>query len=181
MTRRHCPAASPPLFPSAVVVIGLASAAAFWSLIGWDIDRTVGPDGGLEGPLQPWQGWGFVATAVLIAVVSGAAGRGRELVAAMTATLTLSGWVWVRLYAGPGLGGQGGVGVMMTCAGTLAGTSVIAALAARRRDRRWVWVAPPCWPVPPDGWRPVPGWRPDAAWPPAPPQHVFWRRARHLG
>jgi hypothetical protein len=70
------------------VVVCLVSLIGYTALLGWDQKRTLGPDGYLHGPYEPWQ---VVALGTVVAIATGWAGWRRDgLIAASAATVTLT-------------------------------------------------------------------------------------------
>jgi hypothetical protein len=121
-----------------VAVVAVVTACGYLALLGWGHEKTLGADGDLHGPYEPWQVIALVAVLGVLAVWTG--WRGRFGLGTVVATFVLT-LLW-SIDAATGSGGDGlwPVGAGMVFAGTAGGFVVVSALAkhvrATRRARR---------------------------------------------
>jgi hypothetical protein len=70
------------------VVVCLVSVAGYLALLGWDQDKTIGADGYLHGPYEPWQ---VAALCAVVGVAAAWAGwRNDAVLGAVAATMTIA-------------------------------------------------------------------------------------------
>lgn len=121
--------------PRAVAVVGVASLAAHLAWLGWDRERTYGPEG-TTGPYESWQVLGLALT--VAAVVAWAGWRAQPGAAVVTSTLVITSAWSVSAATDPDVEGVNlwPIGAMMLLVSVAAGTSAVAYAAAGVRARR---------------------------------------------
>jgi hypothetical protein len=121
-----------------VAVVTVVTVIGYLTLLGWDQEKTLGADGYLHGPYEPWQVIALVAVLGVLAVWAGWRGRFGLGTVAATVVLTL---VWsIDAATDSDSDGLWPVGAGMVFIGTAGGFIAVSAFAnhvhAMRRARQ---------------------------------------------
>jgi hypothetical protein len=119
LTSRH-------VWPTAVLV-GVGTFANYIGWLGSDQTKTLGSDGYLHGPYEPWQIVGAVLVLVLIAGVAG--WRRHPWTAVATATLVMTVSFSLTAATDPRSDGLWPIGAFIVAVGTFLGVGVVALVA----------------------------------------------------
>lgn len=122
------------MLASRLVALAVTTACCWWAWMGWDTERDLDPvTGQSTGPYQPWQVAGCVLCLVAVAAYAARRIRPVAVVAVMSTAFTLA---WSASAARLDDSGLWAVGAVMVLVGMLAGSSLVAGLAAPRRPKR---------------------------------------------
>jgi hypothetical protein len=117
-----------------VAVVSVVTVSACLALLGWD-HTSVGADGYLSGPYEPWQVITLVVILGVLAVWTG--WRGRSGVGTVVATIALTvPWSVDAAHTAQN-DGLWGVGAVMVATGTAAAFLLVSGAATRFRSTRY--------------------------------------------
>lgn len=115
--------------PARAAALALLAAACWWAWFAWDRTVTVDPaTGTTSGPYSAWQVVGCAVCLIAVTAVAATRLPLRVVVAVVPPAFTAA---WSLTAAGADPSGLWAVGAVLVLLGTLAGTALVAATAAR--------------------------------------------------